>query len=73
MNRGKIRDNLKGAKRLWGLWLHQGGLCPICHQKITGDMQWDIHYINRKTDGGKGTVSNLILTHASCHRMVHSL
>ncbi|MFI5295262.1 MAG: group II intron reverse transcriptase/maturase [Thermodesulfovibrionales bacterium] len=69
----KLRDNLKGAKRLWKLWLHQGGLCPICHQKITGDMQWDIHYINHKADGGKGNVSNLILTHASCHRMVHSL
>jgi RNA-directed DNA polymerase len=68
----KMRDNVRGKKRLLTLWVHQGGLCSICHQKITGDMQWAIHYISRRVDGGKDNVSNLKLTHLSCHRMVHS-
>lgn len=68
----KMRANLRGKKRLLGLWLHQGGLCPVCYQKITGDMQWALHYINPKIAGGSDNVSNLILTHLSCHRKVHS-
>ena len=35
----KMRDKLKGSKRLLCLWLNQGGNCPICRQEITGDMQ----------------------------------
>lgn len=68
----KMRNNLQRSKRLFSLWLHQGGLCPICHQKITSDMQCDIHYISRKVDGGKDNGSNLVLTHLDCHRKVHS-
>ncbi len=68
----KMRDKLKGNKRLLRLWLSQGGNCPVCRQKITDDMQWRLHYIIRKVDGGRSNVSNLRLAHHDCHRKVHS-
>jgi len=67
----KMRDKLKGSKRLLSLWLSQGCHCPICHQKLTDTMQWRLHYINRKVDGGSDTLSNLILMHYDCHRKIH--
>ena len=67
----KMRDTLKGSKRLLRLWLNQGGNCPVCGQKITDDMQWRLHHINRKVEGGSSNLSNLILTHHTCHRKVH--
>ena len=67
----KMRDNLKGNRRFLSLWLNQGGNCPICHQKITADMQWSLHHITRKVEGGSSNVSNLRLTHHHCHRKVH--
>lgn len=69
----KMRDTLKGNKRLLSLWLNQGGMCPICRQKITVDMQWSLHYITRKTEGGGSTITNLRVMHNHCHRKVHSL
>jgi len=68
----KMRDNLKGNRRFLSLWLNQGGNCPICHQKITADMQWSLHHITRKVEGGSSNVSNLRLTHHHCHRKVHA-
>jgi RNA-directed DNA polymerase len=68
----KMRDTLKGNKRFLSLWLNQGGNCALCHQKITHDMQWSLHHINRKVEGGGDNVSNLRLTHSHCHRKVHS-
>ena len=67
----KMRDKLKGSKRLLHLWLSQGGNCPVCHQTITDDMQWRLHHIVRKVEGGRSNVSNLRLTHHYCHRKVH--
>jgi len=67
----KMRDKLKGSKRLLRLWLNQGGKCLVCHQKLTDDMQWRLHYIVRKVDGGRSNVSNLRLAHHDCHRKVH--
>ena len=67
----KMRDNLKGNKRFLSLWLNQGGNCSICRQKITADMQWSLHRIACKVEGGNDNVSNLRLTHHHCHRKVH--
>ena len=67
----KMRDKLEGDKRLLRLWLSQGGNCPVCRHKITYDMQWRLHYIVRKVDGGRSNVSNLRLMHHDCHRKVH--
>jgi RNA-directed DNA polymerase len=68
----KMRDKLKGSKRLLRLWLNQSGNCPICRQQITGDMKWRLHYIVRKVEGGGSNVSNLKLTHHACHRQLHA-
>jgi RNA-directed DNA polymerase len=68
----KMRDNLLGSKGLLNLWLKQSGSCPICHQKITDDMQWRLHYIVPKAEGGKNNLSNLQVTHYDCHRKIHS-
>jgi len=69
----KMRDSLKGSKRLLNLWLAQGGICPVCRQKMTNDMQWSLHYISRKIVGGSNNLSNLRLTHYDCHRKVHAV
>jgi len=67
----KMRDKLRGSKRLLNLWVNQGGNCPVCRQKITSDMNWRLHYIVRKVEGGSDSLSNLRLTHSNCHRKVH--
>lgn len=67
----KMRAKFKGNKRLLSLWLNQGGNCPLCGQQITDDMKGQLHYINRKVAGGSNNLSNLILTHYTCHREVH--
>jgi len=68
----KMRDKLKENRRLLRLWLSQGGNCSVCHQKITDDMQWRLHHIVRKVEGGRSNVSNLSLTHYHCHRKLHA-
>ena len=67
----KMRDNLKGNKRLFSLWLSQGGNCPVCQQKLTDTMQWRLHYSDRKVEGGSDKLSNLTLTHPHCHKKLH--
>ena len=49
----------------------QEGQCPNCHEKITKETGWAIHYIQRKTNGGKDNVLNLMLLHPKCHRQKH--
>jgi RNA-directed DNA polymerase len=68
----KMRDNLKGNKRLLSLWLKQGGNCPICRQKITSDVKWILHYVVRTIEGGRNKLSNLRLAHHDCHRKAHA-
>jgi RNA-directed DNA polymerase len=67
----KMRDNLLGSKRLLNLWVEQKGICPICRQKITDDMQWGLHRITPQAEGGNNNVSNLQLVHYDCHRKFH--
>ena len=68
----QMKDNPRGKNQLLILWYMQEGLCPNCHDKITKETGWKIHYIQRKTDGGKGNVLNLMLLHPKCHRQMHS-
>ena len=67
----KMKDSPRGKNQLLILWYMQEGLCPNCHEKITKETGWKIHYIQRKTDGGKGNVLNLMLLHPKCHRQKH--
>jgi RNA-directed DNA polymerase len=68
----KMKDNLKGRRRLVYLWLEQDGLCPVCEQPITKETGWHLHHIVRKVDGGGDEPENQVLLHINCHRQVHS-
>jgi len=68
----QMRENLKGKNQLLFLWYAQEGKCLNCNEKITKDTGCNIHYIQRKTDGGKNRVANLMLLHPNCHRQVHN-
>ena len=68
----KMKNAVKGNKRLSAVLKRQDGRCPICEQLITLESQWHLHYINPKYLGGKDTLESLIALHPNCHRQVHS-
>lgn len=68
----KMVNNLRGRRQLLYLWKEQGGMCPVCRQKITKLTGWDNHHIVRRTDGGSNKAANRMLLHPNCHRQVHS-
>jgi RNA-directed DNA polymerase len=68
----KMVDTSKGKQWLIHLWREQGGLCPICHQKITKITGWHSHHILRRSKGGPDTKDNRVLLHPTCHQQVHS-
>lgn len=68
----KMKDNLRGRRRLIGLWLDQSGLCPICDQKITKGTGWHLHHISGRKIPGAENLSNLVMVHPNCHRQIHS-
>jgi RNA-directed DNA polymerase len=65
--------DLKGRRKLLYLWREQGGLCPVCKQKITKLTGWNSHHIVWRSRGGSDGAENRILLHPECHRQVHSL
>jgi RNA-directed DNA polymerase len=68
----QMKESLRGKNKLLFLWYAQEGKCPNCNERITKDTGWSIHYIQRKTNGGKNIVTNLMLLHPNCHRQMHS-
>jgi RNA-directed DNA polymerase len=68
----KMREHLKGRRKLLNLWQAQGGECPICHQKITETLEWHSHHVIWRSKGGSDNNANLILVHPNCHRQIHS-
>ena len=68
----QMEANLKGYKRLLRLRREQGGLCPVCDQKITKITGWHSHHMIWRVNGGKDGNSNRVLLHPNCHRQVHS-
>jgi RNA-directed DNA polymerase len=68
----KMVDTYKGKPWLIHLWKEQGGLCPICHQKITKITGWHSHHILWRSKGGPDTKDNRVLLHPTCHQQVHS-
>ncbi len=63
---------LKGKQWLLHLWKEQGGLCPICHQKITKITGWHSHHVLWRSKGGSDRAENRVLLHPTCHQQVHS-
>ena len=68
----KMKDALRGRRKLLHLWMRQNGECPRCHQKITKRTSWHLHHIVRKIDGGSDETTNLMLLHPTCHRQMHN-
>ena len=68
----QMKESLRGKNKLLFLWYAQEGKCPNCNERITKDTGWNVHYIQRKTNGGKNMVTNLMLLHPNCHRQMHS-
>ena len=68
----QIAATLKGKHQLLTLWKEQGGLCPICHQKITKITGWHNHHILWRSKGGSERAENRVLLHPTCHQQVHS-
>lgn len=69
----KMQDSLKWQKRVFELWLNQGGKCVICRQPITIESGWHKHHLIRRADGDSDATSNMVLLHRNCHRQAHSL
>ena len=68
----KMVDTFKGKQWLIHLWKEQGGLCPVCQQKITKITGWHSHHILWRSKGGPDTKDNRVLLHPTCHQQVHS-
>jgi RNA-directed DNA polymerase len=68
----KMVSAFKGKQWLIHLWKEQGGLCPVCHQKITKITGWHSHHILWRSKGGSDTKENRVLLHPTCHQQVHS-
>jgi len=68
----KMVDTYKGKQWLIYLWKEQGGLCPVCQQKITKITGWHSHHIVFRSQGGSDTKENRVLLHPTCHQQVHS-
>jgi RNA-directed DNA polymerase len=63
---------LRGKRWLLHLWKEQGGLCPICHQKITKITGWHSHHVLWRSKGGSDRAENRVLLHPTCHQQIHS-
>jgi RNA-directed DNA polymerase len=68
----KVEATLRGRRRILRLWKEQGGLCPVCGQKITELTGWHNHHIVWRVMGGSDSDENRVLLHPNCHRQVHS-
>ena len=67
----KMAHNLKGKRQLLHLWKQQGGLCPLCTQKITKLTGWHSHHIVWRSLGGRDEADNRVLLHPDCHERLH--
>ena len=74
----KVKGSLVRKRKILALWNEQGGICPLCKQKIKGIIEsengedWHSHHIIPKSEGGLDENSNRVLLHPNCHRQVHS-
>jgi RNA-directed DNA polymerase len=67
----KMKERLSGKGQLLRLWWSQDKTCPLCRQPITQETRWNLHHRIPRADGGKDTLSNLVLVHPNCHRQLH--
>jgi RNA-directed DNA polymerase len=68
----KLMNSLKGRKKLLNILLSQNGKCPVCHEVITSESGWVVHYLVRRVDGGSDRCTNLVMVHPDCHHQIHA-
>jgi RNA-directed DNA polymerase len=68
----RMARHLKDRRQLLRLWKEQGGLCGVCHQRITQLTGWHSHHLVWRTHGGSDRAENRVLLHPNCHAQVHS-
>ena len=68
----KMARRLQSKPRLLYLWQAQKGICPVCHEMLTEEVEWEQHHIQPRVEGGADTLDNLVLLHPTCHHQVHS-
>jgi RNA-directed DNA polymerase len=52
----------------WSIWRQQDGLCPVCHEPITEDREWELHHQDGNHTNNR--LTNLVFVHGNCHRLV---
>lgn len=68
----RMQANLKGRRQLLYLWKRQGGICPVCKQKLEVLGEWHNHHKVWQSKGGSDTSENRVLLHPNCHMQVHN-
>lgn len=68
----KMKESLKGKKKLARLWVNQQMRCPVCQQLLDAQQGWNVHHLQPKAKGGSDHSSNLVMVHPNCHRQIHS-
>jgi RNA-directed DNA polymerase len=68
----KMEANLRGRRQLLYLWKQQGGMCPVCNQKLAELGEWHNHHKVWRSRGGSDRAENRVLLHPNCHMQIHS-
>lgn len=63
-----MKGRLKGMH--WRIWTRQHGRCPICHGMLSEERGRHLHHCDG--DASNTVLTNLILLHPNCHRLVHN-
>jgi RNA-directed DNA polymerase len=64
------RKQMKGTLTpgRWSIWRQQGGICPVCHEPITDEREWELHHKDGNHENNR--LTNLVFFHNNCHRYV---
>lgn len=62
--------NPRNHKQLTHLWREQNGNCQSCGEAITSQTRWTLQYLVLPVLGGSDKLSNRVLVHESCHRLI---
>lgn len=70
----KMKEQLQKRKKMLErkVWERQEGKCNVCNQSFISSEVWHLHHIQPRSEGGKDTLSNLMMLHPDCHRQIHS-
>ena len=67
-NERSMRNTIQGMH--WRIWERQHGRCPVCQESLTAERGRHIHH--RDGNSSNNVLTNLIMLHPNCHRLVHT-